>query len=357
MAKKVYWQPKLNALTTPRSYKAQVVPTNFCGYDEISEGIANKNPIWSAGLVKAILLAEREEIIERLINGDQVSLERWFTYHLTIKRRLQALEEELPPDKRIVKLNGYASKTAVQEVQDTVELERLAPEVKLPVLESTEDTVLHLKDVLNSNGLLRLTGTNLLFHTEDGDGECVIEGTANGRTVQTRFGDITNTLLFVLPDIPGQTQPWQNEYRISVSTRYTEHGTLRTGIYPGLLRTPLSVNLSADDGILSGGPASTPLARVTGGHLTAEGARVRIQALVDAQDGDLRLSLLDMTENGAVGNAVTASSNGVYTLPGYTGADVTTLEVTLLDYAALVTKAREQYAGRLVDILDVSGGS
>jgi hypothetical protein len=78
-------------------------------------------------------------------------------------------------------------------------------------------------------------------------------------------------------------------------------------------RTPLA----DETGILSGGPA--PLVLVTGGTMTAAAARVRIQAVLDVQDGDLRLSLLDMKEDGAVSDAVRVKANGTYTLTGYAG--------------------------------------
>ncbi|MCI5130681.1 MAG: hypothetical protein D3904_03995, partial [Candidatus Electrothrix sp. EH2] len=74
---KVQWRPQLNALTTPQSYKAQPVPKDSLGYDEIAERIALKNPVINAGLAKSALELEREVIKEELINGNQVSLENF----------------------------------------------------------------------------------------------------------------------------------------------------------------------------------------------------------------------------------------------------------------------------------------
>ena len=51
---------------------------------------------------------------------------------------------------------------------------------------------------------------------------------------------------------------------------------------------------------------------------------------------------------------VRVTGNGAYTLAGYAGSDLTSLEVTVDNYAALVSKVREEYTGWLVDILDVS---
>ncbi|CAK8718252.1 MAG: hypothetical protein CDV28_13030 [Candidatus Electronema aureum] len=236
-------------------------------------------------------------------------------------------------------------------------MERLPMTEKAPVISSLEDTVLKLTDVLNPAGLLRLTGSDLFFDPEDGSGECVIEGTRSGRTVQSRFGPISNSEIILMPDIPSQTEPWNNEYRLSVSTHYTENGSLRTGTYRRLLRAPLAVPLSGhphlpETGILTDN-AVVPHVTVTGGTLTAA-AKVRIQALLDVQEGDLRLSLLDMKDNGAAGNEVRVSANDACTLPGYAGSGLTNLEVRINNYAALLKMVRTSYGGRL---LDVSAGS
>jgi len=204
--------------------------------------------------------------------------------------------------------------------------------------------------------MLRLTGTDLFFDPRTGNGECVLEGTRNGRTVQTRFAMTSNTQVLVVPQIPAQPDPWNNEYRVSVSTHYTAHGNLRTGTYPRLLRTPLAIDPAGNNGILSGSETS-PLVRVTDGQLSEADARVRIQAVLNAQDGDLYLSLLDMNKGGVAGDAVRVTGNGTYTLPGYTGSALTSLEVTVDRYPLLEKKIREEYTGRMVDILDVSGGA
>ena len=85
MSKKVQWRPQLNALTTPPSYKAQPVPKDFLGYDEIAELISLKNPVWTPGLIKSILLEERKAIREELINGNQISYENTCTWHLSLE--------------------------------------------------------------------------------------------------------------------------------------------------------------------------------------------------------------------------------------------------------------------------------
>lgn len=352
----VQWRPELNALTTPRSYRPRVVPKDTIGYKELAAAIAKKNPLWSASLVQAILEAMREEIVEQMIKGNKVSLKNAFTFHLTMTARLDAQDDPLPSDEDLIKVRCYAAKDLIEEVRQEVQLERLPPSERQPVIVSAEDTVLKLKYVLNAESVLRIIGTDLSFNQQTGNGECVLEGTRSGRTVQSRFAQIANSTIMVLPDIPGQASPWNNEYRLSISTRYTENGTPRTGVCPSLLRTPIPVILSNQTGILSGNHIN-PLVTITGGVLNGGDAWVRVQVLLDAQDGDLRFSLIDMNENGVVGEAVRVNNNGNYSLPGFAGSILTSLEVTVSDYAALKLMVLTNYVGRLVDVLYVQPGS
>ncbi|WP_417909382.1 hypothetical protein, partial [Candidatus Electronema sp. PJ] len=202
---------------------------------------------------------------------------------------------------------------------------------------------------------LQLNGTDLYFDRKLGTGECVIEGTASGRKVQTRFLKVEQREIMLMPDIPTQTHPWNNEYTITVSTRYTEHGTLRTCTYERRLRTPLvipTLDLGQATGILSGA-ADVPYVQVVGGTTSGE-ATLRIQVLLDLQADCLRFNLLDMTEGGTAGAVVNVTANGDITLPGFAGSPVTTLDIRVLEYAALKEMLRNDYKCRLVDVLVIT---
>ena len=81
---------------------------------------------------------------------------------------------------------------------------------------------------------------------------------------------------------------------------------------------------------------------------------MRIQAVLDARSGELRLNLLNMREDGEAGAEVRVSGDGSLTLPGFAGSPLTDLEVTVNDYAGLEDMIRTVYTGRVVDILDIS---
>lgn len=349
----VQWRPELNALTTPQSYRACPVPKDTLGYDGLSKAIAKRNSLWSPGLVKSILEELREELKEQMINGNKVSLENAFTFHVSLPVRLDSPDAPMPPAAEVVKVQVYASRTFTDEVKEAVRLERLEPENKVPVISSAKDTQLGLRNVLNPDGVLQLVGADMFFEQDTVGAECVIEGTRSTRVAQTLFAKIANTEVLIVPKFTAQTDFWNNEYRVSISTRYTEHGSLRTGIYSRPLRAPLRIDTEEDQniGILSG-PEDAPLVEITAATMAgSQPAQVRIQAVLNAQDGELRLSLLDMIERSDVGDAVMVSANGDYTLPGFAGSELSSLDLRVNDYPALKLMVQTVYTGRVVDIL------
>ncbi|CAK8711468.1 MAG: hypothetical protein CDV28_1186 [Candidatus Electronema aureum] len=276
----VQWRPEVNALTKPQSWRPLHLPRSTSGNNDLATRIAQKHSALDEEMVKITLKALVEEIQLDLINGNQSALEDAFTFRVSLNARLDSPDDPLPPTKEVLNVRVIASQVFLEEVRRLAQLERLPPTEKLPLISSAQDTVFKLDNVLNSQGLLRLTGTDLFFDPDDAVSECVLEGTRSGRTVQSRFGSISNTEITLLPDIPAQTSPWNNEYLVSISTHYTENGTLRTGIYRRKLRTPLLLTNFGhpnppDVGILTD-KAATPHVTVTGGTLSAD-ETVRIQ--------------------------------------------------------------------------------
>jgi hypothetical protein len=352
----IQFRLELNTLTTPHSYRLRFVPHNVAGREDIAADIALRHPNFSQDDILTILNSKDEVIFLRILNGEQVTEEGFCSWFPSVSGRVIRPDDPTPPLDTNFHLHARVSPALVERARQQAHVERLPMTDKLPVITSAEDQILGLKNVLRGDGLLRITGNDLFFDRKDGQPHCLIEGTNNGSAVQTRLGTITNTEITMMPDVPSQTQPWHNEYRLSITTTYTEHGTPRTGIYKELLRTMLGVYIGSNSGILSTSGA-VPLVTVTGGSLAAEGARVRIQVIYNALDDELRFRLLDMEEDGQEGDEVRATANGTYTLLGWTGCDLTSLEVTVAKYTKLLALVRNSYGNRLVDILDVGMGS
>ena len=83
---------------------------------------------------------------------------------------------------------------------------------------------------------------------------------------------------------------------------------------------------------------------------------LRIQAVIDCRNIQLLLSLLDMQEGGQAGAEVAVPDDGEYTLPGFSGSAVSILTVRVDNWAALLELVRNNYTGRLPDVLEVKAG-
>lgn len=351
----IQWRPEVNALTTPQSYRLRFIPRAVLGYEELTAEIVRDNPTWNESLVKAVLHARDEKIKEQLINGNQVTLEDAFSYRLSFHARLEEPDDPPPAPEDTLRVKISVSRPFVKEVRQSARMERLPAEEKLPLITSAEDTELEMNNTLYNSGVLRLTGNDLFFNRKAPDCGCIIQGTRSGRAVQTRFASISNTEVLVVPNIPLQDDPWNNEYTVSLSTQYTEHGTLRTSTYRRRLRTPLEVtgfgHPNMEVGILTG-RATAPYVTVTGGWLSADGM-MRIQAVLDPREGHILCSLLDMRADGMAGDPVAVRENGDCILSGFTDSVLSSLDIRVSNYAALLNLVRKDYAGRLVDILEV----
>jgi hypothetical protein len=330
------------------------LPRNVVDTQELAARMAAALPNYSAEEMRTILATRNKVIQQSLINGEQVTEEGNCTYTLSFTARLNNPDDPAPPIEECLQVRVHASPPFTAGVCHSGKLEQLAQDKKLPLINRAKDTLFKLENVLNPNSVLQLTGEDLYFDAEQGTGECVIEGTESGRAVQSRLNLVSNSTIMLMPDIPTQSNPWNNEYTMSVTTRYTPHGTPRTGIYERMLRTPLviaTLEPGQATGILTGA-AEVPYVQVVGGTTSGE-ATLRIQVLLDVPADCLRFNLLDMTEGGAAGAVTTVTANGDITLQGFAGSPVTTLDIRVLEYAALKEMLRNNYNCRLVDVLVV----
>lgn len=351
---RIQWRPEMNGLTTPVSYRPRFVPSKVVGIDELAAELAADYPGCDVEFIKTIISNLPNKIQAHLLGGRQVTLKEAFTFTNSFTGKMDSPNDPLPEGDDVLQVKIYASAPFVRKIRQEARFEKLPAETKLPVISIVEDTHLKLPDVLMAGSILKLSGSKLAFPEDDPDCGCVIEGTRSGRAEQRMFGQISNSTVLLTPDIPAQDDPWNNEYVISISTQYTDHGTVRTGFYTRKLRTPLTVELPLGEtgpGILTGN-AATRYARVTGCETTAA-ERLRIAAVLDVHTGILYFNLLDMHEHSLAGPAVAVTGNGEYTLSGFPGSAVTEMTVAVDSFAALVILVRNGYTGRLVDILDV----
>jgi len=356
----IQWRPEVNVLTVPQSYKIRFVPRDSSGTDDLAAAMAEENPNYTEDDAKTMLAVLKRVIQKKLLNGSQVTIDGMISFGLSFTGRLESPDDPLPPVDECLHVSVRVLQPFLDEIKQLASFVKLPMLIKGPVIESAEDTRLHLADVLHSKGVLKLSGSNLLFDPEEDGCGCVLEGTRSGSAAQTQFGPISDSSLVFVPDIPAQDAPFNNEYTLSVSTRPTGHGSPRVGIYRRKLRSLLTLSNFGhpnppEFGILTG-KAASPLASVTGGTVSAD-EMLRIQAVFDIRNSVLLFSLLGMKEDGTAGAAVTAAVNGNYTLQGFAGSAVSSLTVRVNDYAALLDLVRDQYYGRIVDVLEVKVGA
>ena len=352
----VQYRIEQNHLTHPTSYRLRFLPKQIAGYDEVAARVALKNPGSSPEQIRNHLRSAFAEIEAMLAEGMQVTLEETLTICPAFHARLSNPDDPLPPMEELFRLSISATRPFVRAVRDAVTLERVSHEEKAPSILSAADKVLDLNNVLNPEGVLQLIGSHLSFDRNASDCRCVIAGTRSGSRVQSRFAAISDSEILLVPHIPAQADLWNNEYTVSVTTRYTEHGVLRTGTYGRRLRTPLRVNIAAPGGTGTGiltGSADAPYVSVIGGSISAN-ERLRIRVDHNLQEDRLSFSLRGLLNDSASGPVTPVTGNGDYTLPGFASSAVSALHIRVNNYDDLKAMVRNDYNGTLVDILDVA---
>ena len=351
----VQYRVEPNPLTKPASYKLRFMPKQTAGYDELAAAVAKDTGL-STEQAKASIQSTMKNIKEMLCNGMQVTLEEALTFAPAFRGKLNSPADPLPPVSELLRISVSATRPFVQYVQQNVTLERVSTEEKAPSILSAADTTLELNNVLNPDGVLRLTGSNLAFDKSSPDCGCVIAGTQSGSTKQSQFAGISDGEVLLVPHIPAQAHPWNNEYTVVITTRYTEHGSLRSSTYGRKLRSPLTATNFGhphppETGILTGSAASAYVSII--GCAISASERLRIQADASVQENMLSFRLVAMQDKGAAGVMVPVTGNGEFTLPGFADSAVSSLTIKVNNYAALRTMIRNDYDGRLVDILDL----
>ena len=127
----ILWRPEVNALTTPQSFRPRHIPRASLGYDELAARIEERNPIYNTGLGKGFMLEMREAIREQLVNGNQISLEGFFTCHISLSGRLNTPDDPIAPPSESVHTKFFASQRLEADVRKDAHLEREAREQKL----------------------------------------------------------------------------------------------------------------------------------------------------------------------------------------------------------------------------------
>ncbi|MCI5159175.1 MAG: hypothetical protein D3906_12235, partial [Candidatus Electrothrix sp. AUS1_2] len=201
-----------NVLTVPPSYKIRFVPRGSVGTDDLAAAMAEENPNYTVDDAKTMLAVLRRVVEKQLLNGNQATIDGMLSFGLSFTGRLESPDDPLPPADESLHVDVRVLQPFLKDIRQQARLEKLPMTEKGPVIDAAEDTRLHLPDVLYSRGVLRLTGSNLFFDPEEEGNECLIRGTRSGQAVQSQYGPISNSGIVLVPDIPAQDAPFNNEY-------------------------------------------------------------------------------------------------------------------------------------------------
>ena len=159
----IWWRPEVNALTTPQSYWIRFVPKGTVGTMELARRMSEAMPNHSEEEIRAFLATRRQVIRDCLLDGEQVTEEGFVTYTLSFTGRLNEAEDPLPPLEDCLQGRAYFSLPFINDLRHNGQPERRPQVEKLPLISSVRDSLLELKDVLNPEGALHLSGDNLGF--------------------------------------------------------------------------------------------------------------------------------------------------------------------------------------------------
>jgi hypothetical protein len=159
----IQWRPEINALTVPQSYWIRFVSRNSAGIEDLAEDIALRHPNFSEADILTILRAEDKAIQARLLDGEQVTKEGGFSWYPSFTGRLDSPDDPMPPLNKSLHVNVRVSPPFIEAMRQAARTERLPMAEKLPLIAMARDSLLGLKNVLNPDGALLLTGDDLFF--------------------------------------------------------------------------------------------------------------------------------------------------------------------------------------------------
>lgn len=340
----ISYQVTPNMLTNPPSFTCRPVANAVLGYDEVAAQINLRNPTIPATTAKTVLEALRLEVKEQLAAGNTVNLSNFVSFVVTMPVKLAASTDPLPANP--INISAKPSTTFKTEVQAIATYTRVPTPVKAPTLNSAYDSSSGIDGFCRNGYGLRISGSNLRFNADDVEQGVFLLSAAGNDMRQDNISLNDPSNLIVIPGLDPAVQPAgaaSVEQVLTVRSKYTDNGSLRSGGYSKKLRA-LNVITDSNKKLFVTGTATSGPATVK----TYTGTQVKCRILAQASStGIITLSIAPLS--GAFGQEMTVTANGDYVLQGL-AANVT---VTVSDYDGLVT-AVNSYSRYLQEVCDLS---
>lgn len=334
-----------NALTTPPSYNARAVPKNILDTAELSYQINLHNPTIPVETARSVLEAFRAECLIQIPAGNTIKMTGFISIVATLKGKMDTPASPLPTNP--LDIVAKVSKPLKEEIRNAASYYRLPHTTKTPQILLAYDTVTDIENYVRDGYGLEVNGSNMNFDKTDTDQGIFLLSEAGNNIRQANTSLINPSKLIFVPALDPAVQPAGThsvEQTLSIVTKYTSGGQLRTGTYNRKLRTTNVISDAAGDDLFVTGGAATGPASV-GAYAGAQVDCI-IVAKIDTF-GQLTLSVGAI--DGEQGQSLDVDVEGDYVLTGL-AADVT---VTVSDYDALYA-AVESYTKYMKEVCDLS---
>ncbi len=247
-----------NYLTNPPSYTARPIAQKTLGYDDLAAQIHLHNPTIPTATAKAVLEACREEVIRQLADGNTINLSGFVSFVTTLPVRLDQPTDDLPPNP--VDVKAKPSVVLKQEIAQQAEYLRLPYSEKAPEISAAYDTNTKLVNWIREDHGFRLDGSNIGFDGTDPTQGVFLTDADDNIVQQTNISLNNPSKIIITPDFGRNPVASPNvEKTISVRSRYTENGQLRTGEYAKHLRSTNVVTAAQPKLFVVGDAADGPL--------------------------------------------------------------------------------------------------
>lgn len=216
-----------NALTTPPSNTCVVEPKDIFGYDEISAAINGKNPTLPVATIATVIQALKDEIIVQLLAGNTVKFENFVSFVTTLPGKL-ALPTD-PADKNKLQIIAKIAPLYKEELRMAAELVRTGYPVKGPQIVAAFDTNLDMQNFIETGRPFKIIGANFAFDPSDTEQGVFTTTTAGVTTRQTNIAQNLPSGIIIIPAANVITDGGKVDVTVTVKTRYTQNGLIKTG--------------------------------------------------------------------------------------------------------------------------------
>ena len=341
----IEYKVESNALTVPPSYNARPFPKVIYDYAGLSKQINLHNPTIPADTARAVLEAFRNECLIQIPAGNTIKLEGFISIVASLKGKMDTPASPLPTGP--LDVLAKIAKPLKDEIRNAATYSRLEYSTKAPQILMAFDTVTEIEQYVRDGYGCEINGSNMSFDKTDTDQGIFLLSEAGNNIRQANTSLINPSKLIFVPALDPAAQPAGThsvEQVLSVVTKYTSGGQLRTGTYNKKLRTTNVISDAAGDDIFVTGGAATGPATVSA--YTGSQVNCIIVAKIDTF-GQLTLSVGEV--GGSQGQALNVDAAGDFVLTGMDD-DVT---VTVSDYDTLYATV-ESYTKYLKEVCDLS---